>query len=410
MTLLNHKLDRRRFGSVASLAALLSVAETAPLGAQRSPFAPATPVPASPASDGPLGRLLTMVPRATLDRIASGIPWTYVDLAAQFAALSMHHGLEGPDPGEPVANATLALAGTSPLLAFAMDEEFIAAIGFHPLGLNQFLHIGDPGSQVQLFTAPFDADGLATAWTASGYELVEAVSGIDLWTIGPESDISFDHPVQRRVISSMNNLALVGEVIVATPTLASLREVVEFMEGGGESLLDDPATGPLVATLPTTIASAIAIQPVALDVQPIMLDEAAIQVAERQAIEAEVGPMPPLRGVITAVEAGAFMIESDWSEAGTREETVRPDAGTAYLRLATASPTAAEQVLSVIERRWERLHSVHSDLMYAEIMEIVDGTIHGEVVELDLRQLRQPQAWQQMILSGDVLPLVPDEE
>jgi hypothetical protein len=351
-----------------------------------------------------------MVPHTALDGLTNGIQWTYIDLEAQFAALSMHHDVSGPDLDEPVANATLALEGTSPVLTWGLDEELTAAIGFHPLGVNQVLYVGDPGFQVQYFAAPFDADALFAAWSSSGYERVEPVAGTDLWTIGPDGEFDFEHPIQNRLISTMNNLALIDEVIVATPTLASLQAVVEFIRSDGTSLLDEPGTGALVASLPNTIASAIAFQPAVLALPPIDLDDETLQVAERAAIRAEVGPMPPLQGAIAAVEAGAYLIESDWSESGTREETVRPDAGTVCLRLATSSPEDAAQALTVIEQRWEKLNSLMLQVPYAEIMEIIEGSTNGDVVELTFRQLRQPQAWRQMVQSRDLLPLAPDEQ
>jgi hypothetical protein len=185
---------------------------------------------------------------------------------------------------------------------------------------------------------------------------------------------------------------------------------VEFIRSDGTSLLDEPGTGALVASLPNTIASAIAFQPAVLALPLVDVDDETLQVAERAAIQAEVGPMPPLQGAIAAVEAGAYLIESDWSELGTREETVRPDAGTVCLRLATSSPEDAAQALTVIEQRWEKLNSLMLQVPYAEIMEIIEGSTNGDVVELTFRQLRQPQAWRQMVQSRDLLPLAPDEQ
>jgi hypothetical protein len=409
MTLLDTRLDRRQLASTLGLAGLLTISSSDPAPAQRSPFTPATPASSTTASEGPLGRLLSMVPLTTLDDSANGIPWTYADLAGQFAALSMHHDLDGPDFDEPVGNATLALVGSSPLMAYGLIEELNAAIGFNPLGLSQILYVGDGGNQVQFFAAPFDAAVLHAAWLASGYERIETIADWDVWTIGPEGEVSFEHPVQGYLVTSMNNLVLVDDVVIATPTLARLQTVLEFIHNGGESLLAEAATGSLVDTLPDTIVSTIAVQPAALALQPFEADDDSMQVAERNAIQVEFGPMPPILGAIAAVGAGAYLIDSDWSISGTREETIRPDAGTAYLRLATSSPEDAAQALTIIEQRWARLHSVHSHLAYAEIMEIEYGTTRGNIVELTLRQMRHPQAWQSMLLSRDLLPLVPDE-
>jgi hypothetical protein len=403
-------LNRRQLLVLAGLTTLTARGVQGVSVAQRSPFATPETKAAGSALDGSLGRLLSMLPLTTIDSLPNGLAWTYVDLATQFSALSIQYSLEGTDAEQPIGNATLALAGSSPLLSYALDEELIAAIGFHPLGLDQILYAGGPGEQVQVFAAPFNPDVLASAWTASGYEPVETVNGVTIWTIGPDGEFDFQHPVQGRLVDTMNNLAIVDSAIIATPTLTALEAVLGYQEAGGESLLDDPATGSLVGTLPGTIAAALALHPNALTIDQTRVATEDLQQEELDSIRAEYGPMPSVLGAISAVEAGAFPIESDWSETGTREETVRPDAGTAFISLNTESPADADQALAVVEQRWTRLHSLLSHLTYDEILNLVSGSTSGSVVELEFRQMRSPQNWAQMPLSLDLLPFVPDHE
>jgi hypothetical protein len=411
MTLPTRTLDRRQLLGIFGITGLTTLVGLTSAGAQRSPFAtPTAEAPPSATADSPLQALLDLVPLAAVATTNdTGTPWSYVNLAAQFDALGMQHGPAGPDfENEPVANATFAFGASNSVFSFVMVEELIAAIGFQPLGMNQVLYAGAPGSQIELFRGNFDAGALVDAWTAAGYQPVETASGIPAWSSGPDGEFSPDHPVQRYLVGSMNNLAIVDDVLIATSRMPILESVLSFHQDGGESLMADPATGSLVATLPETVASAIALQPTALASTPFDLEEGALQEDELAAIAAEFGPMPPIQGVIAAVNAGAMLIDSDWGPNGTPVATPRPDAGTAEFRLQLGTAEEAEQARVVFTERWQRLNSLVSGaLPYAEIMELSQSSTVDDIVELSFRLLRSPNSWIQMIMTRDVLPFVP---
>src|SRR4051812_32720967 len=107
MTLLNTRFNRRSLATTFGFTGLLAMNGAIPTGAQRSPFGPATPAPDTTSSTRSLADVLTLVPLSVLEDITGGMPWIWNDLAAQFAALAMHHDLAGPDASEPFVDATL---------------------------------------------------------------------------------------------------------------------------------------------------------------------------------------------------------------------------------------------------------------------------------------------------------------
>jgi hypothetical protein len=64
----------------------------------------------------------------------------------------------------------------------------------------------------------------------------------------------------------------------------------------------------------------------------------------------------------------------------------------------------------VVERRWEQLNSLRVPQAYQEIMALTNGETDGSVVKLEFRQMLQPRSWQQLVLTRDLLPLMPDDE
>lgn len=403
-------LHRRRLLAGLGLSGLALTGIIPHGAAQHSPFATPTVAEATgSALDGPLGTLLAMVPLSLVESQTQGSFWTYSDIARQFESLGMTHSIDGPDTeNEPFVDATYALAAMGNLFTFAMDEELAAAIGFRVLGLDQMLYIGNPPNQVQLFRAPFDAEQLVAAWQESGYEERVSDTGVSIWTIGPDREISPDHPIQRKALSEMNNLALVGDVIVASPALEHVEQVLTHIASDGASLLDEPLTGPAIATLPETIVSAMAIPASALGISPFEIEAVDAQTDEIEAIRAEFGQMPPIQGLIAAVNEGAIIADSDWSPDGTPVATPRSDIGAAFWRMNAATPEDAEQIRAIVEARWNRLRSLATGLPYTDYMGITATRVVDSVAEIDFQMLTNPTFWLRLIYQRDVLPLAPD--
>lgn len=411
---LSSRLHRRQFtaGSVAALAAatVLRAAGNARQSGQ-SPFAsPAAEEQSSGDHLLPLTDLLAMIP---LDVISfpesSGFQWEFADLARQFASLGLHHTSAGPDfENEPFVHALYSLALTSSVFQAVLKEEFLEAIGFQPLGMNQTLTAGLAPNQVTLFRGDFDPDVLIAAWTASGYQQVTSLNGSTVWTIGTEGEFEVTNPVQQSVLSAMNNLAIVDDVLVCSPQLALMNEVLTLVVDGGKSALDDPDTGPIIPTLPEDMVSAAAVRADAFqDAEMPLQSEVESTLAS---IRSGVGDMPPITGLITAVGEGATALDSDWSPDGTPVAATRPDSGKAYFRLGTDSPEDAALAVKVVERRWAELRTLRTQEFYDEILRPTNMYVEGSVAAFDFVQVRSPNVWLQIVVSRDLLPLLPDEE
>lgn len=411
MSLTRTIFDRRQFLGGIGLAGLASIGMAPSIAAQRSPFAtPTVDEPSGSVLEGPLGTLLAMVPLSAVEAQTQGSFWAFSDFARQFQALGMTHGIDGPDTeNEPFVHATYALAAGGSIMSFAMVEDLWDLLGFRPFGLDQILYVGNPPNQLQLLRAPFDGEALVATWQTSGYEERVASTGESIWTIGPDREFSVENPIQQMLISEMNNLALVGDVIIACPTLVGVEQVLIHLAEGGASLLDEPNTGPLVATMPETTVSAMAVPASALAISPMAIDAIEAQADEIEAIRDEFGLMPPIQGLITGVNEGAIIVDSDWSPDGTPVATPRPDAGSSFWRVNAGTPEDAEQVLAIAEARWNSLQTLGTGAPYADYMEITGATVEGSLVEFDFRLLRSPQTWYQMIFQQDLLPLAPDD-
>lgn len=405
-----------------SLLAGIAGATAASCLARRSATAQAEATPAQghspislpkPTAVGPEGltALLACVPATMIDREdGSSLHWYYSDIAQQFDVLDLQHDERGPAiDDEPWVPATLALALGSGAYRYVLVEEFIDAIGFQPLGMNQTLLVGDPPSQLTLFRGDLDPDLLSAVWEVSGYSEESTSSGMAYWTIGTDGEFEFDHPIQRVVFAAFNNLAILGdETLVCAPTSALLEDAIATFQSGESSAALDPVLGLSLSTLPGTTVSAMALTPGPVE-GPLNLDPE-IQEAINETIEesdAAVGAMPPIDGMIVGVLAGAA--PADFYE----EQGITPDPevgqGIAVARLVMVSAADAEQALAVAEHRWNSMNSVVTNDPYTEIMEIVSTSVDGNIAEIDFRQLRSPNTWLNMVVQRDLLPLQANE-
>ncbi len=396
-------------GSAALALAGALVMPSANALAQATPSNGHNPFPASTpaaASAGPAGllALLECVPDTMLNRgDGSGVHWYYADIAQQFAALGLHHDERGPAMNDdPWVLGTYALATGSNAFQYALVTDFTDAIGFQPLGVNQTLLVGDPPNQLTLFRRPFDLERLEAAWEATGYLREAATNGATVWTIGKEGEFEITHPVQRVVIAAFNNLALLGDDILAcAPTMELLEEAIATFESGDGSAAQDPVLGLTLSTLPDTTVSAVA-------ATPSLFGPPRVQTAEEQEAidalldesDADVGSMPEIDGMIVAVNAGAAT--ADFFE---DQSMTPPDgAGLAMIRLVTISPEDAEQAIEVVEHRWNSMSSLYTQQPFIELMAIESTSVDGNIAEIDFIQLRSPKVWLDLVIMQDLLP------
>lgn len=394
-------LSRRAFTAGAgALMGSLAVAgatqaQSNPRPSQPNPFPQAGPTPESSVGSERLLELLSFVPRDMLDRLAaSGVHWYYADLAQQFDALGVPRDDDGPDPDhENWLNAQLALMAASNVFQFAMDRELTAAIGFDPLAVDQSLLAGDPPDQLTLFRGAFDRPGLVAAWEGSGYRLMESRAGTSFHSIGTDGEFELTHPIQSRMFAAFNNMTLIGDTLVCAPTLELLEAALAARAGDTSSVVEDAVFGPLVAALPGTAVSAMALTPEAVGIAaPPDPSQGAVADDLISQSDAAVGQMPIYQGLVTAVAAGAVA-----NEAGD-------GAGTAMIRIMAGSAAEAKAVTDVVAYRWSEGRSLYTNQPYTDLMRITGLSTNGAVAMIDFEQLRSPRVWSDLFFRRDTLP------
>ncbi len=261
--------------------------------------------------------------------------------------------------------------------------------------VDQTLLVGDPPNQLTLFRGGLRLADIVIAWEQAGYTQDVTSVGNSFHSIGTEGEISLDHPVQRVVMATLNNVALIGDTLVCAPTQALLETALAASGGETPSAAEHPVFGASLRTLPETTVSAMALGPAAvgasidIDVADAPLDDLIAR------SDAEVGPMPSWDGLISAVAAGAVTT-------GDGE-----GAGTAMIRIVTGSAAEAQQVMNVVEYRWNDGTSLLTGQPYTDLMEITDLSVDETVAMIDFEQVRTSRIWSDLFLSRDTLPFSP---
>ncbi|MGN6030523.1 MAG: hypothetical protein ACTHQE_02555, partial [Thermomicrobiales bacterium] len=201
-----HPITRRALlGGVAAATAAATLLVPASAG---------TPVAAGPATTRSLLRekpdpsleiltdILQRLPGNLVTLDDPPIPFTFADLQAQYAALGIPPFTEWDGTTEQFraySNATSMLPlGQVGAFLYTADEEFLAAIGFHPLATHQALQVGLASGAVMAFRGGFDPEGVTAALTASGFSTRETSTGQPAWSNGPDGEFSPMDPIQRR--------------------------------------------------------------------------------------------------------------------------------------------------------------------------------------------------------------------
>jgi len=384
-------------GSAAQVGALQAQSD-APPSPGHNPFSHAVATPDSTVA-GPesLVALLSYVPQAMLDRLdGSGVHWYYADLAQQFDAVGVTRTGEGPDgKNEAWLPALMTLATASNAFQVARLPEFTDAVGFKPLAVDQTLLVGDPPAQLTLFRGGFDAARLEAAWEGAGYTFMSTPDGTSFWSIGTEGEVEIDHPVQRLVFANFNNLTLVGDTLLCAPTRELLEAALATSAGETPSAAAHPVFGASLHTLPEKTVSAMALGAAAVGISSNADPGGAGSLNDLIAqSNAEVGPMPPYDGLLTAVAAGAVTTEDGGA------------AGTAMIRIVAGSAEDAEQVTNVVEYRWNEGRPLLTSQPYTDLMTITGLSVVDSVAMIDFDLVRSSRVWSDLFLSRDTAPFV----
>lgn len=418
MTPVTRGINRRRFIAAAS-GAMASLATHSAFARQ----AEATPPDGSGKLEkigvgGPerLKDLLSLVPNNLLSPDDGyGVPFSYADLAQQFVSVGIEQNVAGDDPlGQDQLRARSPLAAASPAFQRSTDVEFTNAIGFQPLETGQTLQAGAPADQLTLFQGGMDLDELPKAWKASGYELARTDDDIEIWTIGKNGEIDLEEsPMGAYVFGSFNNVTILDNgVVMFAHRYDRLESAIETASAGTGSMLDDAGISAVVAAMPVDTVSAIALTPEYASPYPVSLGDGATPDLD---IEPEAGEeMPAYRSFALGITAGFMNPEFQPTGEGTpdnsvesAEESVIPDGGVIFARLAAAPDEDAGLIAEVVEDRWSKQNSLVTNTPYTEFMSIVEAGAKGEVAAIDFAPLIAPAIWIDLVLQRDLAPFAP---
>jgi hypothetical protein len=403
-------IDRRRLVSFAG-ATLAGTVTTRSVAAQgdASPGHGLLATPETP-SGGPqsLLDLLALVPLQIREAgTDGGMVWQFADLATQLEALGIAQETGGEELPEGFLNAMHPLAVGSPAFNYALDAEFIAAIGFSPLETHRSLFAGGGTSRVSIFQGGMAMADLPSTWAESGYTELAAADGTTFWTLGDDGEIDFEHTIQRRVIANFNNAAILDDVLVYASERALLEVAIATWRGESSSLAEDSDIQPALAAMPGDTVSAVGLDPAGLGPIAFVLEDVAAEVeAAFDASDEAVGQMPAATGMVFGITEGFTVIPPD---AATPVATPDVSAGEGLIvvRIATGSEEDAAQVARVVEYRWENWSSLATGEPFMELMPLQSATATGTVAELTFIDPRAPRVWFEIVVRGDVLPFLP---
>ena len=348
------RISRRQFVTASTA---LPLARYGHAGAQ-----PATPAANLPPAKEQVNAVVGFAPAGILDD-AFDLLW--VDVERQFA----HFGVN------PLEDATAArdilirsqFGNLPPLVQTAGRLEM--ELGFSELDILQAVTVGIPPITVQVAVLNRSTDALSGVWEAAGYEPREGEHGT-FWTIGEEGEVSLTHPVQKAAIARLNNIAVLGERILAfAPTAELLKQVMATM--GGNAAASTTGLAGLSAALPDEAISVWYLDGNFLGVDEFQVGDA---LAES---DTAAGAMPVIRRLCTGVTAGAIREGSD-HDPGSR----------AFLILETDEPDQAGQAAAVVEWRVTNMTSQVSGAPFSELI----GDFETEVVSDSTLRITSAQA------------------
>jgi hypothetical protein len=333
-----------------------------------------------------------------------------MDIVQQMAFLGIDQNIHGTiDLPDGYLRGTHPLGTASGVYIFALDQEFIDAIGFQPLAVHQMLDAGTAPDNLNLFRGGLDIDALPGIWRPNGYGERRGAMGTTIWILGEEGELDFTNPIQRRMIGALNNATIVDDVVIFGSSFAIVEEAVATHASGQGSILSDPVIAELQAAIPATTVSAIAIATEDMRLSPTVTDEQVADAASAfAASDTEFGPMPAPRAMWIGITAG-LSVEPEVSSEATPlpDPDVAAGEGLVVVRIAGASAEDAEAIAATIEHRWHAWTSMSKRIPFTEIMDVHSISAIGNVAAIDFVPLLSPSAWFDLVEAQDVLPFLP---
>jgi hypothetical protein len=398
---LHATLHRRRFLQAGGALALMAALGNAP----RPAMSQATPTSGTLAKSSTLVDMFRLVPASVYIEAGGTEVWDYMDQAQQLASRDVPiPTLDVPFPSGYLpatyplwTSAAAYLAATRVLPDPSKLGDLVATTGFFPLAAGQCLAVGVAPDSMSIYRGGIDLDRVAKAWADHGYEQVTASGGSGYWTLGEWNP---DDPVQEYTFGQLNNLAVIGEFVVASGSSDLLERVVAAQGGSEPSILDNPEIANTVAGMPAETVSAIGGWP---STAPAMPDDGFM--AEQATVAAESGPMPLYLTIVAGITAGlSAPVMADGTPTPVEPA---PGTGLAVVRLGTATEADADQAARVAAYRWESSTSIATNEPFVNSMRVQSAGADGTVAEIVFDRVRRPAAWRYVFVYRDNFPFAP---
>lgn len=337
--------------------------------------------------------LLQFVPGCVFDENLN-VMWN--DIERHLASVLDHAGAAAEEQSEDQLAFRSLYAAGSVFLSWAHELEPITGYAFAEV--RQTVEFGNPPEAGLLVQLDTPADSLIPFWESQDYEPLENEFG-KFWSLDEEPRISFDHPIQRRMMARLNNVAILQEDLVVYATSSEiLRQIMSTASGDSPNRVAELED--IVAGFPEDATSAWFMDGGILEFGAVLGSQLVTgePLARVQDMLAEsddaVGTMPIIRTLCVGATAGGHLNE-ELHNSNARE----------FLVLETSRFNMAEQAARVARWRIDNLYSLNTGQPYSELL--VDpefDVLDGEHLRISV-PLPIPRAMLvRLIQDRDILP------
>lgn len=281
------------------------------------------------------------------------------------------------------------------LLTWAMQlEEFT---GYNIASVLQSLQVGQPPNISLVVELGLQADSLIPFWESAGYEKRENEVG-EFWTIGEEAEVDFQQPIQRTMISRLNNIGIIGDNMLAySPYASMLTQIMSTAIGESPNRvaeLEPAFSGVPEDTFNTWLLDGSILEFGNLAAQQATTPEYIAHIEDMIAdSDSAAGSMPVLRTLTVGITAGA-----------ARDEELHNPNSREFIVVETDAANMAEQAAAVIAWRYENFDSLQTATPHTELLPNLEiDVLNGEFVRISL-PLEVPRTMlTRMVQTRDIL-------
>jgi hypothetical protein len=296
------------------------------------------------------------------------------------------------------AEATLALPLASRAYEVGLDPRWFVTFGFSPYAAGQAMMLVLAGDAVSMFRGGFDPDTVRRTLAASGYIEVRREQGAYL-SFGDE--IAPETPVGQLGLGALNQAMVGDDLLIFAGREASIEAILAVLAGDAPALSSDGVGSLIPLFAPDTVGMI-----------PVSPGGAAPAGAAASPVATPVGSGTPLKALALGVRIGSRAAPLALGGEGTPAATPVGAAGVparVEARLRYADADTATREAAAIPERWREGESTITGGPFPELMELVRAAVtpaDPRAVAVDF-VTDTPNRWSQMVLFGDLMPLLP---